>query len=146
MKIVLLGAVALLVTLTTGCQSGSAVQMSNNRLAAYKTFQGQEREIQNFYMKAPKGGTISITGVEEFRVATEASPLHALPSNPTVAQTAIKEAAGVVKSGVQFAAGAYVLDKAFGAAKKEPIVVEQPEPIFVEPFIVEGAGNAGLVQ
>ena len=134
---------------TIGCRSGDAVALSNNRLAAYQQFQGQQREIENFYIKAEKGQTITITGVSEMRVATEATPLHALPQSPTVAQTLIKEGAGVLKSGVQFAAGAYVLDKAFGASKKDPIVVEQPEPIMIEPHIVEipaGAGGAGILQ
>lgn len=149
MKALLTIAGAAMLLSTIGCRSGDAVALSNNRLAAYQKFQDQKREIENFYIKAEKGQTITITGVSEMRVATEATPLHALPSNPTVAQTLIKEGAGVLKSGVQFAAGAYVLDKAFGASKKDPIVVEQPEPIMIEPHIVEipaGSGGAGMLQ
>ena len=146
MKVLLLTAGAAMLLSTVGCRSGDAVALSNNRLAAYQQFQNQKREIENFYIKAAPGQTISITGVSEMRVATEATPLHALPNNPTVAQTLIKEGAGVVKAGVQFAAGAYVLDKAFGAAKKEPIVVEQPEPIIEIIEIPAGAGNMGMIQ
>ena len=131
---------------TVGCRSGDAVALSNNRLAAYGMFQGQQREVENFLIEAPEGGTISITGVARMRVATEAKPLRAMPENPTTAQTVVKEAANILKTGVQWVGGAYVLGEAFGAAKKEPIVVEQPEPIIEIIEIPAGAGNMGMVQ
>ena len=131
---------------TVGCRSGDAVALSNNRLAAYKQFQGQQRSMKLLSLKTGTNGSITITGDVTLEIEGELDPLHALPSNPTVAQTLIKEGAGVVKAGVQFAAGAYVLDKAFGAAKKEPIVVEQPEPVIEIIEIPAGAGGAGMLQ
>ena len=149
MKVLLLTAGAAMLLSTVGCHSGDAVAMSNNRLAAYKQFQGQQRSMKLLSLKTGTNGSITIKGDVTLEIEGELDPLHALPSNPTVAQTLIKEGAGVVKAGVQFAAGAYVLDKAFGAAKKEPIVVEQPEPIMIEPHVIEipaGAGGAGMLQ
>ena len=117
---------ALAIVALTGCSTRSV--NSDNALAAYAMFQSQPHEVRNVSLKGTNM-TITITGASELIVASAAAPRHALPQEPTVATTAINALSDIVK----FGAGAWVLGKGFDTAGRGPTVVNQPEPIIVQP-------------
>ena len=110
--------------MVTGCNTMQA----ENALKAYELFQAQPHEVENLLFEGTNL-TWTVTGATRIRIATAAAPRHALPQNPTVAQTAIKGTVEVAK----FAVGGAVLGSAFDATKRNPIIVPPAEPIIIEP-------------
>ena len=117
---------ALAIVALTGCSTRSV--NSDNALAAYAMFQSQPHEVRNVSLKGTNM-TITITGASELIVASAAAPRHALPTNPTTGEVLIKELAGLGKFGF----GAWAVGKGFDKAGRGPTVVNQPEPIIVQP-------------
>lgn len=109
----------------TGC--GTTKQIDVNR--GYEALLNQERSFKSYEITGP----VSVGEGGKIVGYAPLNPIKALPQNP---DTVGKIVDGVLKAGA-IAATASVMGDAFDAAKKDPVIVDPPEPIILEPFVLE---------
>jgi len=127
-NILTLMAGAILIVSVTGCATSKTPEAIAQ---AHKSFMTQQRTYESFRIKGP----VTIDVKEGGELVSEA-PLHPLHSIPQQADT-LGRVLDTTKAVAGIAGAVIAADAALDAASKPPIVVDPPEPIFIEPFILE---------
>lgn len=127
-KAITLIAGAILIVSVTGCATSKTPEAIAQ---AHKAFMEQQRTYTSFSVTGP--AKIELGEGAELKTEAPLAPLHSIPQQADTLGKILDT--GKAVAGI---AGAVIAaDAALDAASKPPIVVDPPEPIFIEPFILE---------
>ena len=112
----------------TGCAS-NPVKVDVDK--AYASYIGQERAYQPLKLKTSKDSEISIKGEIELTMGSPLQPLSLRSADPSTAQAVVASAERMLKAVTLGYFGYKAIDSL--SATRDPVVVNQPEPIIVQP-------------
>jgi hypothetical protein len=132
----------LLATLLTGCASMDAAHIEGQRADAakfkdYTDIQYQQAvAVQECFKKAATDVQIAMCAMLGQSTGL-ASTFGGRPTNTPIAPTTAQAVGRTIEKAVPLAAAAAVARSVADVQAKDPIVVNQPAPLIVEPTIVE---------
>jgi len=124
--------VSLLLALT-GCAS-PAVKVDVDK--AYGKYIEQQRTYEPLRIRTTPGSSIVITGEVDIAMGSPLNPLTIRATDPSTAQTMIAAGERAVKALALGFFGYKAIDSL--SASRDPVVVEQPAPLIVQPTVIGG--------
>ncbi len=112
----------------TGCAS-PAVKVDFDK--AYASYIGQTRTYSPMTLKTLPLSKITIEGEIELTMSSPLTPLSIRSADPSTAQTMIAAGERAVKALALGFFGYKAIDSL--SASRDPVVVEQPDPVIVQP-------------
>jgi hypothetical protein len=113
----------------TGCASAPQVKVDVDK--AYASYIGQTRTYSPMTLKTLPLSKITIEGEIELTMSSPLTPLSIRSADPSTAQTMIAAGERAVKALALGFFGYKAIDSL--SASRDPVVVEQPDPVIVQP-------------
>jgi hypothetical protein len=131
MKTTLLAILSL--AILTGCAS-NPVKVDVDK--AYAAYIGQTRTYEPLRIRTTPGSSIVITGEVDIAMGSPLNPLTIRSTDPNTAQTALAAGERMVKALALGFFGYKAIDSL--SASRDPVIVEQPAPLIVQPTVIGG--------
>jgi hypothetical protein len=132
MKTTLLAILA--IAILTGCASAPQVKVDVDK--AYASYISQQRTYEPLRIRTTPGSSIVITGEVDIAMGSPLNPLSIRSADPNTAQTMIAAGERVVKALALGFFGYKAIDSL--SASRDPVIVEQPAPLIVQPTVIGG--------
>jgi hypothetical protein len=118
----------------TGCASAPQVKVDVDK--AYASYIGQTRTYSPMTLKTLPLSKITIEGEIELTMSSPLNPLSIRSTDPNTAQTMIAAGERAVKALALGFFGYKAIDSL--SASRDPVIVEQPAPLIVQPTVIGG--------
>jgi len=130
MKTTLLAIFLAYALLIAGCAS-NPVKVDLDK--AYSSYIGQQRTYSPVTLKTSPGATITISGQIELTLDSTLAPLSVRTQDPAASVQIWNNIERIAKSAMLGYFGYRAMDSL--SATRDPVVVEQPEPIIIQPTV-----------
>ena len=103
---------------------------------AYAAYISQERTYEPLRIRTKPGSSVTIIGEVDIAMGSPLQPLSLRSADPSTAQAAIAAGERMVKALTLGYFGYRAVDSL--SASRDPVVVEQPAPVIVQPTVIGG--------
>jgi hypothetical protein len=125
---------AITIAALTGCASAPQVKVDLDK--AYASYISQQRTYEPIRIRTTPGSSIVITGEVDIAMASPLNPLSIRSADPSTAQAAIAAGERMIKALTLGYFGYRAIDSM--SATRDPVIVEQPQPVIVQPTVIGG--------
>jgi hypothetical protein len=119
----------LTLAILTGCASTPQVKVDVDK--TYAAYISQQRTYEPLRIRTTPGSSIVITGEVDIAMGSPLNPLTIRSTDPNTAQTMIAAGERAIKALTLGFFGYKAIDSL--SASRDPVVVEQPAPVIVQP-------------